>query len=268
MTPEEHKLAEQAVEITGKLVEDFVDIGKLAELSRTMEPLNRMINIESAGNISKTRYRIGWFCSSAFTFYYPENLDDLQVQNCELIRINPVEDEILPNIDALYIGGGFPETHASSLADNLRFIDSVANAARNGLPIWAECGGLVFLARNLEWQERIYPMAGVLPVDVKVHNRPQGHGYQQVVVDTENSFLPVGTKIKGHEFHYSQVTSTKGVETAMKVERGVGIGDGRDGILAYNTLASYLHIHSLASPEWCRGVLNSALNYSVSPTQY
>jgi len=264
VTPEEHKQAERAIEIAGKLVKDFVDVRTIHELAVKTIPFSGIANENTEEGKTGSGCRIGWFCSSAFTFYYPENLESLSSQGCELIKIDPVRDKVLPNIDALYIGGGFPETHAASLADNRGFMDSVADAARNGLPIWAECGGLMFLAGSLRWQERTYAMAGVLPVEVMVHKKPQGHGYQKIVVDKANPFLPVGTEIRGHEFHYSQVTSLEGLETAMKVERGVGIGGGRDGIEKYNTVASYLHVHSVATSEWSRGMIKAARDYRRS----
>ena len=260
VTPEEHAEAEHAIEYSAKLIGDHVDTAWLLTLAQQVKPLTGIVGRKTKSTSARKSCRIGWFCGSAFTFYYPENLDDLKSHGAELVQINPVTEKALPRIDALYIGGGFPETHAASLSDNRAFMDSVAAAARRGLPIWAECGGLMFLAQRLVWQGKFYPMAGLLPVDVEVQAKPQGHGYQEVVVDAENPFLPVGTRIRGHEFHYSRVCSTKDLKTVMNVERGTGIGNGRDGIRIYNTVASYLHIHSTATPEWCRGIIKSVSN--------
>jgi len=264
VTPSEHVQARRAVEIAGEMIGDAVDTDRLLVIARSTDAMTYSVADKPVPGKLECRCRIGYFCGSAFTYYYPENLDDLKAAGCSLVKINPLEAVSLPDIDALYIGGGFPETHAALLSENQRFMQSVSEAAAKGLPIWAECGGLMFLARQLEWQGKAYPMAGVLPVDVVVHDRPQGHGYQEVKVYDENPFLERGTLIRGHEFHYSQVRSADNLSTAFKVLRGSGIGSKRDGIVKNNILASYLHIHSAATPEWSRGFVNAAVNYNVS----
>ena len=118
----------------------------------------------------------------------------------------------------------------------------------------------MFLSRELEYHGEKYPMSGVLPLSVMLNLRPQGHGYQQVTVDRENPFLPIGTTIRGHEFHYSQVRDTV-EQTAFKVDRGTGVGSGRDGVIYKNVLGSYLHVHATATPEWCEGVIKAAKRY-------
>ncbi|MDP8239435.1 MAG: cobyrinate a,c-diamide synthase [Candidatus Hatepunaea meridiana] len=259
ITPSEYSEAEESLDVAEKLISESVDTDKVLAITYNCEPLAIDIdNKPESVNIVGKR-RIGYFSGSAFTFYYPENLEVLRSSNCSLIEINPLSDESLPEIDALYIGGGFPETHAALLSNNCAFMKSVAVAARQGLPIWAECGGLMFLAKQLIWQGNTYPMAGVIPADVAMHNRPQGHGYQEVEVDRDNPFLKVGTRIRGHEFHYSQIVSSDKLNTIFKVTRGTGIGEGRDGIIVSNVIASYLHIHSVATPEWGRGVLKALL---------
>ena len=105
--------------------------------------------------------------------------------------------------DALYMGGGFPETHGEALAANRTFLASLRRAAERGLPIYAECGGLMLLSQAILWQGRRHPMAGVLPFEVQVCARPQGHGYTELCVDAENAFFPLGSVLRGHEFHYS-----------------------------------------------------------------
>jgi cobyrinic acid a,c-diamide synthase len=205
--------------------------------------------------------RIGFFDGPAFTFYYPENLEAIDRSGARRIAIDPGHDSELPEMDALYIGGGFPETHAAQLAGNASFRRSVAAAARDGLPIWAECGGLMFLSRSIQWKGSSYPMAGFLPVDVHLEDRPAGHGYEEVLADRENPLIPVGSQLRGHEFHYSKIIEEAPIDTAFEVRRGVGLGGGRDGIIKNRTVASYLHIHSLASPDWIRWMVSAARDY-------
>jgi cobyrinic acid a,c-diamide synthase len=178
------------------------------------------------------------------------------------IAVDPLNDPGLPAMDALYIGGGFPEMHAPRLAENTAFRSSVAAAAQLGLPIWAECGGLMFLARSLHCKDSCYPMAGFLPVEVSLGSKPAGHGYEEVVVDRPNPFLKTGTVLRGHEFHYSRICEAGQVETVFEVRRGTGLGNGRDGIVMNRVLASYIHLHGLASPAWITGLAEAARQYS------
>jgi len=208
--------------------------------------------------------KIGYLRDSAFTFYYPENLDALSVAGAELVPISALSATSLPEgLDALYIGGGFPETHAEALAANRTFLASVRCAAERGLPIYAECGGLMLLARAILWQGRRYSMAGVLPFEVEVSAKPQGHGYTELCVDAENAFFPRGAILRGHEFHYSAILPpTVLPSTACEVRRGVGCGSGRDGVVIGNLWASYTHLHELATPEWAAGLLHAAQRFA------
>jgi cobyrinic acid a,c-diamide synthase len=165
-------------------------------------------------------------------------------------------------MDALYIGGGFPETHAAMLAANDSFLSAVAQAAQRGLPIWAECGGLMFLSRSVCWEGTRYPMAGVFPIDIVLDRKPAGHGYEEVIVDHPNPFLKTGSVLRGHEFHYSKLDSPGPLQTIFRVKRGTGLGGGRDGLIFNRTVASYLHLHALATPEWAASLVSTAAEYS------
>lgn len=208
--------------------------------------------------------KIGYLRDAAFTFYYPENLELLSAGGAELVPISALAAASLPeDLDALYIGGGFPETHGEALVNNQAFLASVRGAAERGLPIYAECGGLMLLARAIHWQGRRYPMAGVFPFEVEVTARPQGHGYTELLVDTENTFFPVGTVLRGHEFHYSGILpGSEMLRTACQVRRGMGCGGGRDGVLRGSVWASYTHLHALATPQWATGLLHAARRFA------
>ncbi|MFZ3047405.1 MAG: cobyrinate a,c-diamide synthase [Desulfatirhabdiaceae bacterium] len=207
--------------------------------------------------------KIGILQDAAFQFYYPENLEALKREGAELIYFSPLSDSSLSNIDALYIGGGFPETHACRLSQNTTFRSQLKSLAENGLPIYAECGGLMYLGQELVVEGQIYPMAGVLPVTFGLFKRPQGHGYTQLLVDRTNPFFPVGTELKGHEFHYSRVLELRedGCHTAFNMKRGVGLIENRDGFCLHNILATYTHIHALGVPEWATAMMRKARSY-------
>jgi cobyrinic acid a,c-diamide synthase len=264
VTPQEHAKAERAVNAAADLVSRSVDLKRLQAIAETagQSPIAERTAGEEAGEpIDAGGLRIGCFIGSAFTFYYPENLDAIDRAGATRVAIDPLEHPELPHIDALYIGGGFPETHAAQLADNISFRRSIAASAQAGMPIWAECGGLMFLSRSIDWKESTYPMAGFLPMGVVLGDKPAGHGYEEAITDRPNPFVKIGTLLRGHEFHYSKIVNADPMETAFEVRRGVGLGHGRDGIVMNRTLASYLHVHSLASPDWVNWLVRAAKEY-------
>ena len=199
--------------------------------------------------------RIGIIKDSAFQFYYPENIDALVAAGAEIEFISPLEIQALPQLHALYIGGGFPETHAAQLSENKSFSRQLKTMVEDGFPIYAECGGLMYLGEELILEDRSYAMTGILPLVFDFYKRPQGHGYTIVKVEGENPYFPVGAEIKGHEFHYSRVRNWSGKKSDLvfQMQRGAGIHEDRDGILYKNVLATYTHIHALGNPGWARG---------------
>lgn len=241
-----------------------LDVERLVAVAREAPPLNPTACPERGRRESGRMCRIGFLADSAFTFYYPENLDALQTAGATLVPISALTaPELPPDLDALYIGGGFPETHGALLASNARFLESLNGAAAAGLPIYAECGGLMLLSSGIWWQQRRNPMAGVLPFDVEVLPKPQGHGYTQLVVDRRNPFFPEGTVLKGHEFHYSRIVPEgHEIQTACAVTRGTGCLPGRDGVVVNRTFASYTHLHALATPEWAVGLVTAARRFA------
>ena len=249
-----------AVDRLATIAEEHFDLERIIGLmeQRRFSPM-AVGSAKSAESIEPVR--IGVLRDAAFQFYYQENLEALQEGGAELVMINALTAETLPNdLDALYIGGGFPETSARQLADNVSFRDSVRQAADEGLPIYAECGGLIFLGRSIILEGREYPLAGVFPVTFSMSAKPQAHGYSTFTVDQENPFYPVGTEIKGHEFRYSVVESWDGKpeDLALQMERGTGFQGKRDGLLKKNVLALYTHVLAPGTPEWAAGLLRAA----------
>jgi cobyrinic acid a,c-diamide synthase len=207
--------------------------------------------------------KIGVLRDSAFQFYYPENLSALTATGAKLVEITALEAKPIPKLDTLYIGGGFPETHAECLAKNTVFKKSLFEAVESGLPVYAECGGLMYLARELTIDNTTYPMVGVFDVGTVLERTPQGHGYMTVEVAVPNPFFPVGSVFRGHEFHYSYIQSEKVSSSsyAFKVIRGHGINGAYDGIFRNNALGTYLHLHALGAQEWAGHILKRAAQY-------
>jgi cobyrinic acid a,c-diamide synthase len=173
-------------------------------------------------------------------------------------------EDSLPSIHALYIGGGFPETHAPALAANEKLKHSIKKAALEGLPIYAECGGLMYLAEKLLWKGKEYPLAGIFPIVIGVSEKPKGHGYTILEVDAPNPFFRMGQILHGHEFHYSHIIDMcekDGIYFAFKMKKGQGIKNHMDGLCYKNVLATYTHLHALGTKEWAEGILTVALAY-------
>jgi cobyrinic acid a,c-diamide synthase len=264
VTPEEHSRSREVIDSAADIISRSVDLHRLQTIAGNAVQLeseyqDSHVNGESVGT---GRLKIGFFQSPAFTFYYPENLEAIDRAGAVRVAVDPLRNETLPDLDALYIGGGFPETHASMLSANTGFLAAVAEAAQKGLPIWAECGGLIFLSRSVHWEGKRYPMAGVFPADIVLDRRPAGHGYEEVAVDQPNPFFRTGSVLRGHEFHYSRLDSLAPLNTILRVNRGTGTGGGRDGLIFNRTVASYLHLHALATPEWAPSLLAAAADYS------
>ncbi len=212
------------------------------------------------------RPRIGIIKDSAFQFYYPDNLEALEACGAELCYISPLRESRIPPVDAIYMGGGFPETHAPQLAANQPFSENLRELAASGLPIYAECGGFIFLGQSLTLDGIDYPMAGVLPVRFGLSKRPVGHGYTQVRVVEENPYFKQGQVIRGHEFRYStvlEIDQTRG-GMAFSMERGKGIVNGQDGFFTNRVFATYTHILAAGTPAWAEAILNQARIYQAA----
>ena len=262
LPPQENPRASEALERLHQVMLDNVAVDAIWDLAVSAPALSSEPGAGDRPAVSRPeRPRIGVLRDSAFTFYYPDNLEALERQGAQLIDVSALRDEGLPPLDALYIGGGFPETHAQKLAENESFRASVRSEAEKGLPIYAECGGLIFLSESVEYRGATYPMAGVFPVALSIEAKPQGHGYMVVETDAPNAFFKSGTVLRGHEFHYARLLEYRQdkVETVFKVRRGSGFDFGRDGLVYKNVLASFCHIHALGEKEWAKAFVDAAL---------
>jgi cobyrinic acid a,c-diamide synthase len=264
VTPhQEHEGADQATVILADMAEKYLDLTTIENfMSEISQPET---DVSSASRVSSAKVRIGILKDAAFQFYYPENLEALIDEGAELVEINAMTAEKLPELDGLYIGGGFPETGARRLAENGSFRQSVKLAAESGLPIYAECGGLIYLGESIQLDDEEYPLAGVFPIRFGLHRKPQAHGYTELTVSGNNPFYKVGEKIKGHEFRYSEILSWQGKEAdlALEMQRGVGFMGNKDGLVYKNVLALYTHIHSLSTPEWAVSLVARALEFKA-----
>ncbi len=272
-TPE-HEWAARSVASAAKMVKNNIDLEKLYQIAeddtgRIALEKEAHIEIFDGTKCVLTKQerdsvpKIGVLRDSAFQFYYQDNLEALESAGAELVFASPIRDESLPSVDALYIGGGFPETHADELSKNVRFREEIKSLADGGMPVYAECGGLIYLGESLDMDGRLYAMTGIFPIVFGLSKRPQGHGYTLIRVDRENPFFEKGTEIRGHEFRYSTIREWRGVDSDMvfSTVRGTGFQNKRDGIRYKNVLASYTHLHALGTPDWAPSFVRNAMLY-------
>jgi len=270
-TPE-HGWAKDSIEAASQLAGRYLDLEALAAVAGdagafpVSSELQENMSAETGFLLNsdpQLRPKIGIIKDSAFQFYYPENIEALDAAGAETKVISPLTGDTIPPIDALYIGGGFPETHAQQLAQNVKFREKLKSLAKDGLPIYAECGGLMYLGEKLILDEKSFPMAGVLPVVFGFSKKPQGHGYTVVTVEQPNPYFKVGTQLKGHEFHYSRVLKWRGADKDLvfAMKRGAGFVNRRDGVCYKNVLATYTHIHALGTPSWAISMVRKAGSY-------
>jgi len=259
--PQEYGAADAAVSELAAIAGKHFDLEAIGKLMRPVASVRTAARPTAACEAAVT---IGVLRDRAFQFYYEENLEALRAAGARLVMIDALSAPALPaGLDGLYIGGGFPETSARQLADNAGFRASVRQGADKGLPIYAECGGLIFLGRAIVIDETEYPLAGVFPVTFGISRKPQAHGYSIFSVDRANPFYPRHTRVRGHEFRYSTVLEWDGspADLALNLERGTGFMGGRDGLVKNNVMALYTHVLATGTREWAPGLIRAATRY-------
>ncbi|MDH3349527.1 MAG: cobyrinate a,c-diamide synthase [Desulfobulbaceae bacterium] len=268
VTPhQEYDGTQNAMDELATLARDNFDLDAIDRLMKPLTPAaydSAIINKPASSSV-----KIGIIRDQAFQFYYEENLEALRNGGAELVTINAINATQLPDdLDALYIGGGFPETSAAALAENNSFRQSVRQNAAKGLPIYAECGGLIYLGRSIVIDNQEYPLTDVFPITFGISEKPQAHGYSTFIVDKENPFYPIGLEIKGHEFRYSTITNWEGKseDLTLEIKRGTGFQDKRDGLCKNNVLALYTHVLAPGTPAWSKGLIAAAEKYRHSKT--
>ncbi len=253
MPSNESHVATAKIKQIGDAIAEQVDLDKLLALSKK-PPLNFPHKASVSPLPCGDKVRIGIARDRAFGFYYADDLDALEAAGAELVPFDALRDAHLPDVDALYIGGGFPETCAAELETNATLRGEIKRAIENGMPAYAECGGLMYLSRGIEYQGRTYQMVGAIPGDVKMHDKPIGRGYVHLKEDEAHPWPRPNApakQIKAHEFHYSSLENLPpDTRFAYHVERGFGIDGERDGLILHNLLASYTHLRTIGSCYW------------------
>ncbi|HEX6829329.1 MAG TPA: cobyrinate a,c-diamide synthase [Burkholderiales bacterium] len=242
--------AQRQVRSIADSIEAQVDVDRLLAIARDAPPLPAQA--APAAILPRPDLRIAVARDRAFGFYYPDDLEALAAAGAEIVPVDLVRDRELPAVDGLFIGGGFPEVLMGELEANASMRESVRRAVEAGLPAYAECGGLMYLARSLTWKGRRCAMAGVIPGDVVMHDRPVGRGYVELAETGEGPWPAAGGgELRAHEFHYSTLDNLPaGSRWAYKVLRGHGVDGEHDGYVHRNLLASYTHLRSVPGQNW------------------
>ncbi len=251
MPSNESEVATRQVAEFGALVGAQVDLDKLLQAAEAAPPLawNRAAAV--ANSRPGQRVRIGLVRDKAFGFYYADDIDALRAAGAELVPVDALTDPHLPEVDGLVIGGGFPELFMAELEANVSLRGEIRSAVEAGLPVYAECGGLMYLARTMTWHGQTRDMVGIIPGDVVMHEKPVGRGYVRLKETGRSPWQGGRTEWRAHEFHYSSLENLpEGVEFAYEVVRGHGIDGRHDGIVYKNLLASYTHLRSVGGYDW------------------
>lgn len=245
--------AERHVDAIAKRISDQVDLGQLLAISRSEQalvaPPARPANPAVPVRIAVAR-------DAAFGFYYADDLDALAAAGAETVFFDTLKDTTLPPCDGLLIGGGFPECFIEGLEANQSLRTDIRRAIEAGLPTYAECGGLMYLAQGIEWHGRRAAMVGVIPGEIQMHAKPVGRGYVVLESNADHPWraregVSGGTELHAHEFHYSELAGLPaGTRYAYEVRRGHGVDGRHDGIVLHHLLASYTHLRATAGCDW------------------
>ena len=239
--------AEQVKHLAG-VAETHTDIdGLLASCDIT----DQAYTVSSNQRHNRHPVLVGIARDRAFSFYYESSLDALRTAGAELVEVSPLSDASLPaTLDGLYLGGGYPEVYAEQLSQNRTFLQSLRDFVRGGRPVYAECGGLMYLAEELVTRDgHCHSMASILPISIEMLDRLEAFGYTEVELLDDCLVGQRGASLRGHNFHYSRVTRAGEIDRRYRTRQLLGNVEGRDGFSAGNVLASYIHLSFAANPE-------------------
>lgn len=222
----------------GRIIEESCDIDTIVAAACMAPPLEK--TVRKGKRNQRTNCTIGIALDEAFCFYYQDNLDRLISTGAKLVFFSPLRDR-LPDIDAVYIGGGYPELHLSRL-ESSPCTQDLNHAAKLGMPLYAECGGLMYLTKQIQ-DDKTYRMCGILPATAEMTRRVQALGYVKGSCNGEISYMPSSQGFTGHEFHYSRLDPEPDARYAISLSRGKGILAGKDGLLSQNALGCYTHAY-------------------------
>ncbi len=248
---------DKKIKSIAKSLSSFIEIEKIIKLSKNAPVLPHIPDMKNR----KKQTRIAVALDESFNFYYQDNLDSLKRLGAEIVYFSPISDKKIPSCDGIYLGGGFPEVKGELLQRNNSMKKLIKKAAEDGLPIYAECGGLMYLTKSISYKSGKFKMVGLFDA-VTVMEQKLKLNYTSAKIRSNSPFSLESKIIKGHEFHYSELDSlSKDSKFAYDLSIGMGIKDKKDGLTVYNTLASYMHVHFSNSPI-ANNFVNACISYS------
>ena len=248
----EHGFAREKIAKIQAHIENGVDIKALIErLNLKKSSLTHQAKPRLAN-----RLRIGIAKDQAFGFYYHDDLEAFAAHQVDLVTVDLIRDRCLPDLQGLFIGGGFPEMNLHQLANNRSMRVSIKEQIDQGLPVYAECGGLMYLCQEIRYRQERAPMVGVISGDILMHDCPQGRGYVRLQSTGCAPWQVSERDIRAHEFHYASLINLGQVQFAYQVKRGYGINGQYDGIVDKNVVASFSHLRSTQASPWVSQFVN------------
>ena len=262
MPSNEDNAADKKITRIAEIIAEQIDLDKINAIANTVEkiPTNTSANIsDNKEHKPNKKYdlKIAYAKDEAFGFYYADDLDEFSQLGVQLVPFDTLRDTALPQADGLFIGGGFPEKCMQALAANTQMKRSIHNAIENGMPSYAECGGLMYLSKSIQYENQQSEMVGIIKADCKMHARPIGRGYTLLQNNQHHPWrINKDSEIAGHEFHYSKLHNTPpDTAFAYQVNRGFGVNSENDGIAYKNLLACYTHQRNTQQNQWISSFL-------------
>lgn len=262
VTDEDHPLDDSTMAALTEIIENGINLDSLLESLREFDTVDKPSTIDT--DRTPAAVRIGVARDNAFCFYYQDNLDLLEAAGAELVFFSPIGDKRLPaDLDGLYLGGGYPELVADRLAANARLRKQIRAGSQEGMPIYAECGGFMYLCSELWSQQGIrYPMTGCFPFSAQMYSRLKALGYREITLTKDTIIGPSGQTIRGHEFHYSELRKSESrMDTVYRLTDRIGLDKPPEGYYTNRTIGSYTHLHFGSQPQVAEHFVSACAAY-------
>ena len=259
-------IEQQSRELYDRLAQmamDTIDLDRIELLARSAPSLPPLSEEQSIVTTAERNVRVGVAYDPAFCFYYPENLELLEAGGAEVVKFSPMNDQWLPDVDMLYLGGGYPELYGDKLSRNVMMRRAVRSFAEQGGVVYAECGGMMYLTESIrDFDGRSHDMVGLFPAETVMRKTSMTLGYRTVTCSRHCMIDEEGLTARGHEFHYSRVVATGPLHYACELHDAQGQLAGQDGLVTRNVLALYTHVHFSSTPKMATRMLAAARRFT------
>ena len=247
-----------------KAAMDTINLDLIEALARSAGAMSSIPEVFSEAKTAERNVRVGVAYDPAFCFYYPENLELLEAEGAELLKFSPMNDQALPSVDMLYLGGGYPELYGEKLARNVAMRRAVRSFAERGGVVYAECGGMMYLTEAIrDFDGRSHEMVGLFSAEAVMQKSSMTLGYRTMACLRDCALGTEGLTARGHEFHYSTLVPKGSLTYACELRDARGQLTGQDGLMMGNVLALYTHLHFASQPQIAKGLLATARRSSL-----